>query len=161
MVLTVKLGGEVSNSIFQAYSNKGHDGFVGNSLVGEWCNFGADTNTSNLKNNYSKVSLFSYETLHMEKTDVTFCGVIMGDHSKTGINTMLNTASSVGVCANIFGAGFPPKKVDSFSWGGFEGSDKFILEKAYEVGHNMMSRRNVELTETDKKILAHIYYQLA
>lgn len=156
-----KVGGEVSNSIFQAYSNKGHDGFVGNSLVGEWCNFGADTNTSNLKNNYSKVSLFSYETLHMEKTDVTFCGVIMGDHSKTGINTMLNTASSVGVCANIFGAGFPPKKVDSFSWGGFEGSDKFILEKAYEVGHNMMSRRNVELTETDKKILAHIYYQLA
>jgi len=156
-----KVGGEVSNSIFQAYSNKGHDGFVGNSLIGEWCNFGADTNTSNLKNNYSNVRLYSYETLRMENTDVTFCGVVMGDHSKTGINTMLNTATSVGVCANIFGGGFPPKKINSFSWGGFDGSDKFILEKAYEVGQNMMKRRNVSLTEADKKILAHLYAQLA
>jgi UDP-N-acetylglucosamine diphosphorylase/glucosamine-1-phosphate N-acetyltransferase len=156
-----KVGGEISNSIFQAYSNKGHDGFMGNSIVGEWCNFGADTNTSNLKNNYSPVRIYSHETQQMEETEVTFCGVIMGDHSKTGINTMLNTATSVGVCANIFGSGFPPKKINSFSWGGFENSPKFKLDKAYEVAQNMMKRRKVELTEADKKILSALFNQMA
>ncbi|MEO9531223.1 MAG: GlmU family protein [Crocinitomicaceae bacterium] len=156
-----KVGGEVSNSIFQAYSNKGHDGFMGNSVIGEWCNFGADTNTSNLKNNYSNVRVFNYENEQMEDTNVTFCGVLMGDHSKTGINTMLNTATSVGVCANIFGGGFPPKKINSFSWGGFEDSPKFRLEKAFEVAQNMMKRRNVELTEADKNILSTLFNQMA
>lgn len=156
-----KVGGEVTNSIFYAYSNKGHDGFVGNSLIGEWCNLGADTNTSNLKNNYSNVRVYSYETNKMDESGVMFCGVIMGDHSKTGINTMLNTATSVGVCANIFGGGFPPKMINSFSWGGFNDSPRFKLDKAYEVGTNMMKRRGISLTEHDKSILSHIFNQLA
>lgn len=150
-----KVGGEVSNSIFQAYSNKGHDGFVGNSVIGEWCNFGADTNTSNLKNNYSNVRLYSYETDTMEEAEVLFCGVIMGDHSKTGINTMLNTATSVGVSANIFDSGFPPKYIPSFSWGGRDAT-KFEFNKACEVAERMMSRRGVEFTAADKAILAHL-----
>lgn len=156
-----KVGGEVSNSIFYAYSNKGHDGFVGNSLIGEWCNLGADTNTSNLKNNYSPVRVYSYEDQEMIESEVMFCGVIMGDQSKTGINTMLNTATSVGVCANIFGGGFPPKKVNSFSWGGFSDSPVFKLDKAFEVGNNMMKRRALHLTEADKSILSHLFNQLA
>ncbi|MBD3637054.1 MAG: GlmU family protein [Crocinitomicaceae bacterium] len=156
-----KIGGEVTNSIFTAYSNKGHDGFVGNSVIGDWCNLGADTNTSNLKNNYSNVRVYSYETMEMEETGVMFCGVIMGDHSKTSINTMLNTASSIGVCANIFGNGFPPKYVPSFSWGAIHSNEKFKLEKAFEVAENMMKRRNVALTKGDKNILSYLYEHLA
>jgi UDP-N-acetylglucosamine diphosphorylase/glucosamine-1-phosphate N-acetyltransferase len=156
-----KVGGEISNCIFQAYSNKGHDGFLGNSLVGEWCNFGADTNSSNLKNNYSPVKIYSYETNKLEQTNVQFCGVIMGDHSKTGINTMLNTATVVGVHANIFGGGFPPKFIPSFSWGGFEDSERFELEKAYEVAENMMSRRHLELSDFDKEIFNFLNDNLA
>ncbi|MFT4602827.1 MAG: UDP-N-acetylglucosamine diphosphorylase/glucosamine-1-phosphate N-acetyltransferase [Arenicella sp.] len=156
-----KIGGEVTNSIFYAYSNKGHDGFVGNSVIGEWCNLGADTNTSNLKNNYSNVRYYSYATKEMVETGTQFCGLIMGDHSKTGINTMLNTATNAGICANIFGGGFPPKQVKSFSWGGFDDSPVFKLDKAYEVAQNMMGRRQIELTETDKKILNHLFSQLA
>jgi UDP-N-acetylglucosamine diphosphorylase/glucosamine-1-phosphate N-acetyltransferase len=156
-----KVGGEITNSIFLAYSNKGHDGFVGNSLIGEWCNFGADTNTSNLKNNYSNVRLHSYKTGNMEDTDVLFCGVIMGDHSKTGINTMLNTATSVGVCSNIFGGGFPPKHVPSFSWGGFKDSDTFKLEKAIEVAERMMKRRGIDLSKEEISIFSHLFNQLA
>ena len=155
-----KIGGEVTNCMFQAYSNKGHDGFLGNSVVGEWCNFGADTNSSNLKNNYSNVRIYSFDTGQMTDTNVQFCGVLMGDHSKTGINTMLNTATTVGVCANIFNAGFPPKYIPSFSWGGF-GNERFILEKAFEVAKNMMGRRSVELTTDDKAILSHLYNSLA
>lgn len=156
-----KVGGEVSNCIFQAYSNKGHDGFLGNSVIGEWCNFGADSNSSNLKNNYSTVKIHSYTTNQLEETDVQFCGVLMGDHSKTGINTMLNTATVVGVSANIFGGGFPAKYIPSFTWGGVKNQDRFILDKAYEVAENMMSRRNISLTEGDKSILAHLYINLA
>jgi UDP-N-acetylglucosamine diphosphorylase/glucosamine-1-phosphate N-acetyltransferase len=152
-----KVGGEISNSIFQAYSNKGHDGFLGNSVIGEWCNFGADTNSSNLMNTYGKLKVHSYLTKKSEQTDITFCGVIMGDHSKTGINTMLNTATVVGVSANIFGAGFPAKYVPSFTWGGAESSAKFKLDKALEVAQNMMSRRNLSLSSTDKKILSHLH----
>ena len=152
-----KVGGEISNSIFQAYSNKGHDGFVGNSLIGEWCNLGADTNTSNLKNNYGKVKLYNYAERKQLSTNVTFCGLVMGDHSKTGINTMLNTATSVGIASNIFGGGFPPKFIPSFSWGGFDPQSRFILEKAFEVGENMMARRNVKLTENDRFILSYLY----
>lgn len=151
-----RVGGEVNNVVFQAYSNKGHDGFLGNAVIGEWCNLGADTNSSNLKNNYSTVKAYSYETQRMEQTNVQFMGLIMGDHSKCGINTMFNTATVVGVSANIFGADFPPKKIDSFSWGGSEGFVYFDLDKAFEVAQNMMSRRNISFTEEDKKILKYI-----
>ncbi|MEX1002142.1 MAG: GlmU family protein [Crocinitomicaceae bacterium] len=156
-----KVGGEVTNSIFFAYSNKGHDGFVGNSIIGEWCNLGADTNTSNLKNNYSPVRLYSYETQDMEETGVTFFGVMMGDHVKTGINTMLNTATSIGVCSNVFGGGFPSKFIPSFSWGAVHSNDLFKLEKAFEVADNMMKRRNTELSQADRKILTYLFQELA
>lgn len=156
-----KVGGEISNSVFQAYSNKGHDGFLGNSVVGEWCNFGADTNSSNLKNNYSNVKVYSYASEKIEVSDVLFCGVLMGDHSKTGINTMLNTATVVGVSANIFGGGFPEKHIPSFTWGGVDRMDKFILDKAFEVAENMMGRRKITLTGADKSILTYLYDNLA
>lgn len=151
-----KVGGEVNNVIFQAYSNKGHDGFLGNSVIGEWCNLGADTNCSNLKNNYSNVSAYSYETGLMEKTTVQFMGLIMGDHSKSGINTMFNTATVVGVSANIYGAGFPEKQIDSFTWGGADGLVSFKLDKAIEVAKAMMSRRKVEFTAGDQAIFEHL-----
>ena len=151
-----KVGGEVNNAVFQAYSNKGHDGFVGNSLIGEWCNLGADTNTSNLKNNYGFVSTYSYETNKEEATDIQFMGICMGDHSKCGINTMFNTATVVGVSANIFGSGFPAKFVDSFSWGGADGIQTFKFEKAIEYSNNMMQRRDLQLTEDEIQILKKI-----
>lgn len=156
-----KVGGEISNCVFQSYSNKGHDGFLGNSVVGEWCNFGADTNSSNLKNNYSNVKVYSYETNKIELSDVLFCGVLMGDHSKTGINTMLNTATVVGVSANIFGGGFPPKHIPSFTWGGVDKTDRFDKEKAFQVAENMMQRRKKELSDGDKAILTYIFDRLA
>ena len=151
-----KVGGEVNNSVFQAYSNKGHEGFVGNSLIGEWCNLGADTNTSNLKNNYGNVSTYSYETQKEEKTNVQFMGLTMGDHSKCGINTMFNTATVVGVSCNIYGADFPPKLIPSFSWGGGSGFVPFKFDKAVEFANNMMMRRGLELTEEEIKILAFV-----
>jgi UDP-N-acetylglucosamine diphosphorylase/glucosamine-1-phosphate N-acetyltransferase len=148
-----KVGGEVNNSIFQAYSNKGHEGFVGNSLIGEWCNLGADTNTSNLKNNYGNVSTYSYETDKEEKTNVQFMGLTMGDHSKCGINTMFNTATVVGVSCNIYGADFPPKFIPSFSWGGSAGFVPFKFEKAIEYANNMMERRGLKLSEEEVNIM--------
>lgn len=151
-----KVGGEVNNAVFQAYSNKGHDGFLGNSLIGEWCNLGADTNTSNLKNNYGLVRTYSYETKKEEATDIQFMGVCMGDHSKCGINTMFNTAAVVGVSANVFGAGFPAKFIDSFSWGGSDGIQTFKFEKAIEYSNNMMHRRDLQLTEDEIQILKKI-----
>jgi UDP-N-acetylglucosamine diphosphorylase/glucosamine-1-phosphate N-acetyltransferase len=151
-----KVGGEVNNVVFQAYSNKGHDGFLGNSVIGEWCNLGADTNCSNLKNNYGLVSAYSYLSKQIEKTEVQFMGLVMGDHSKSAINTMFNTATVTGVCANIFGSGFPSKYVPSFTWGGIEKSVPFKLEKAFEVAQNMMGRRKIELTQLDKDILQFI-----
>jgi UDP-N-acetylglucosamine diphosphorylase/glucosamine-1-phosphate N-acetyltransferase len=148
-----KVGGEVNNVIFQAFSNKGHDGFIGNAVIGEWCNLGADTNSSNLKNNYSNVKAYSYETDQMENTDVQFMGLMMGDHSKCGINTMFNTATVVGVSANIYGGDFPSKKIDSFSWGGPNHRVvDFQLEKAIEAAKAMMERRNVPFTEADREI---------
>lgn len=155
-----KVGGEVSNVVFQAYSNKGHDGFLGNSVIGEWCNLGADSNTSNLKNNYSLVSTYSYETQKEEKTNVQFMGLTMGDHSKCGINTMFNTASVVGVFSNIFGSGFPKKYVPSFQWGNAEELEVFQFEKAIIAANNMMERRGLKLTEADVQILRHIFDQL-
>ena len=153
-----KVGGEISNVVFQSYSNKGHDGFLGNSVVGEWCNFGADSNTSNLKNNYSEVKVWNYATDSFEGSGRQFHGVIMGDHSKTGINTMLNTGTVVGVFANIFGSGFPFKFIPSFTWGGgFEDSQEYKLEKAIEVAEKVMERRKVVLTDLERDILSHIF----
>jgi len=152
-----RVGGEVSNSVFQAYSNKGHDGFLGNALVGEWCNFGADTNTSNLKNNYGMVDTYSFESKDQQRTNVQFMGVCMGDHSKCGINTMFNTGTVVGVSSNIYGAGFPEKWVPSFSWGGAEEMVPFRFEKAIEYANNMMSRRNRSLSDEEIAILKYIF----
>ncbi len=151
-----RVGGEISNSIMLGFSNKGHDGFLGNSVIGEWCNFGANTNTSNLKNNYSNVDFFSMESQKAVPTEVTFLGTIMGDHSKTGINTMLNTATWVGVSANVFGAGFPSKHIPSFSWSGF-GDERFRLDEALRVARIMMKRRNQVLSPWDEKILSVLY----
>jgi UDP-N-acetylglucosamine diphosphorylase/glucosamine-1-phosphate N-acetyltransferase len=152
-----KVGGEVSNCVIQDYSNKGHDGFLGNSIIGEWCNLGADTNTSNLKNNYGKVQLWSYETTSFEKTGLQFCGLIMGDHSKCGINTMFNTGTVVGVSSNIFGGDFPSKFIPSYSWGGVGEVVPYKLEKAFEVAEIVMTRRGVELDEKEKAILTAIF----
>ncbi|MFY7989612.1 MAG: GlmU family protein [Fluviicola sp.] len=152
-----KVGGEISNCVFQAYSNKGHDGFLGNSLVGEWCNFGADSNTSNLKNNYSLIRSWSYEKGEEVETGLQFMGVCMGDHSKTAINTMLNTATVVGVSCNIFGGGFPKKFIPSFTWGACESSELFDLAKAKEAASAMMSRRQVEFTDGDHAIFDFLF----
>ena len=152
-----KVGGEVSNSVFYGYSNKGHDGFLGNSIIGEWCNLGADTNSSNLKNNYSNVSVWNYSTESIEHTNEIFVGLIMGDHSKTGINTMLNTGTVVGVSANIYGGDFPPKFIPSFSWGGSSGFQTFNFEKAKEVANKMMQRRGLYLTDEESSILEFAY----
>ena len=151
-----KVGGEVTNSVFQSYSNKGHDGFLGNSVIGEWCNLGADTNNSNLKNNYAEVKLWNYSHDRFENTGLQFCGLVMGDHSKCGINTMFNTGTVVGVSANIFGAGFPRNFIPSFSWGGSSGYITFKLNKAYEVAHKAMQRRSKSFDEVEKSILDHV-----
>lgn len=152
-----KVGGEVSNIIIFGYSNKGHDGFVGNSVIGEWCNLGADTNSSNLKNNYGHVKLWSYRTKAFEDTGLQFAGLIMGDHSKTAINTQLNTGTVVGVASNIFKEGFPPNLIENFSWGGFKDDERFKLDKAYEVAEKVMARRKVPFTEQDKAIFKYIF----
>lgn len=152
-----RIGGEVNNSVLFAYSNKGHDGFLGNSVLGEWCNIGADSNNSNLKNNYEEVKLWSYETEGFAKTGSQFCGLMMGDHSKCGINTMFNTGTVVGVSANIFGSGFPRNFVPSFSWGGASGFSTYITKKAFETARIVMSRRNLEFDEQEEKILAHVF----
>ena len=151
-----KVGGEVNNVIFQAYSNKGHDGFLGNSLIGEWCNLGADTNTSNLKNNYSKVRTYSYSSKTEVQTDLQFIGLSMGDFSKCAINTMFNTATVVGVSCNIFTHGFPKKHIPSFSWVQGETYSINELNKAFDSANNMMHRRNLLLSKEDKAILTHI-----
>ncbi len=152
-----KVGGELSNVVIQAYSNKGHDGFLGNSVIGEWCNLGADTNNSNLKNNYAPVRLWNYVTEHFDRTGLQFCGLIMGDHSKCGINTMFNTGTVVGVAANIFGSGFPRNFVPSFAWGGASGFTETKLKPTFETAKIMMSRRNLEFTQQEQDILTHIF----
>lgn len=152
-----KVGGEVNNIIILGYSNKGHDGFVGNSVIGEWCNLGADTNSSNLKNNYAEVKLWNYTKQKFIKSGLQFAGMIMGDHSKSAINTQFNTGTVVGVSANIFTSGFPPNIIKSFSWGGKSESPNFKLEQAFEVAERTMKRRGIELSEQDKKIIEYIY----
>lgn len=152
-----KVGGEVNNSVLFGCSNKGHDGFLGNSVLGEWCNLGADTNTSNLKNNYAEVRLWDYQTEGFAKTGLQFCGLMMGDHSKCGINTMFNTGTVVGVSANIFGSGFPRNFVPSFSWGGSKGFVTYKTSKAFEVAEVVMARRKELFTDKDKAILEHVF----
>lgn len=153
-----KAGGEVSNSVLFGYSSKSHDGFIGNTVLGEWCNLGAGTTTSNLKNSYGNAQLYNYKEKKLVDTGRQFCGLIMGDHSKAGINTMFNTGTVVGVSANIFGPVMPGKIVPSFSWGN-DGKEKYKLEKVFEVAERVMERRQQTLNETDKKILTHIYDQ--
>ncbi|EAZ80287.2 GlmU family protein [Algoriphagus machipongonensis] len=152
-----KVGGEISNSVFFGYSNKGHDGFLGNSVIGEWCNMGADTNTSNLKNNYASVKLWDYTKGSFSNTGLQFCGLMMGDHSKCGINTMFNTGTVVGVGANIYGGGFPRNFIPSFAWGGSEGYSTYQFLKFKETAELVMGRRKVPWTKKDEEILQWIF----
>ncbi len=155
-----KVGGEVSNCVFFGYSNKSHDGFLGNAVIGEWCNLGAATNCSNLKNNYGTVRIWNYAEGNYEKTELQFCGLLMGDHSKSGICTMFNTATVVGTGANVFGEGFPPKFIPSFAWGNGNHQTKFVsthLDALFKTAERVMVRRNVEFTETDRKIMKHVF----
>jgi UDP-N-acetylglucosamine diphosphorylase/glucosamine-1-phosphate N-acetyltransferase len=156
-----KVGGEVNNSVIFGYSNKAHDGFLGNSVIGEWCNLGADTNTSNLKNNYAHVKVWNYKKGGFIDTGLQFCGLIMGDHSKCGINTMFNTGTVVGVSANIFGDGFPRNFIPSFSWGGAQGFATYKTVKAFETAKIVMARRGLELNSVDKEIMQYIFDQTA
>ena len=152
-----KVGGEVNNSVFFGYSSKAHDGFLGNSVIGEWCNLGADTNNSNLKNNYADVKLWNYEMERFKKTGLQFCGLIMGDHSKCGINTMFNTGTVIGISANIFGSGFPRNFVPSFSWGGASGFQVYKLPKVFEVASKVFERRKLDFDENEQNILSEVY----
>lgn len=151
------IGGEVSNSVLFGFSNKGHDGFLGNAVVGEWCNIGADSNNSNLKNNYEEVKLWNYETEHFAKTGLQFCGLMMGDHSKCAINTMFNTGTVVGVSCNIFASGFPRNFIPSFSWGGNSGFIPYLPKKAFETARIVFARRNQIFDEVEERILEHVF----
>lgn len=152
-----KIGGEVSNSVLLGYSSKGHDGYLGNSVLGEWCNLGAGTCSSNLKNNYAEVRLWNYGEERFLPTGQQFCGVIMGDHSKCGINSMINTGTVIGVFANVFGDGFPRNFIPSFSWGGASGFSTYRLNKAFETAERVMQRRDKALEEQDKAILSQVF----
>lgn len=152
-----KVGGEVNNSVIFGYSNKAHDGFLGNSVIAEWCNLGADTNNSNLKNNYGNVKLFSYAAHKPVDTGLQFCGLMMGDHSKSGINTMFNTGTVVGVAANIYGGGFPETHIPSFSWGGADGFETYRLDKLYETAERVFERRGLMFDQVEKDILKAVF----
>lgn len=151
------VGGEVNNSILMKYSNKGHDGYLGNSVLGEWCNLGAGTNNSNLKNNYAEVKLWSYETERFAKTGLQFCGLMMGDHSKCAINTMFNTGTVIGVSANIYGSNFPRNFIPSYSWGGAAGFTTYQINKAKETADLVLKRKNLEFNEVEQRILEHVF----
>ena len=155
----VKVGGEVSNVVIFGYSNKAHDGFIGNSVIGEWCNIGADTNASNLKNTYEEVRVWSIEKNTFVPTGQTFFGTIMGDHSKCGINTMFNTGTIVGVSSNIYGHGYQRNYIPSFAWGGVMGLKSYDIDKAIEVAEKMYQRRNIVMSDEDKSILKNVYTQ--
>lgn len=156
-----KVGGEVSNSVLLGYSNKGHDGYLGNSVLGEWCNIGADTNTSNLKNNYKDIKLWSYKHKRFADTGQQFCGLIMADHAKSGINVMFNTGTVIGVASNIFGVGYPRNFIPSFAWGGGKGYSTYKLADAFETMELVMKRRGMHLNDMDKHILTHVFEQSA
>jgi UDP-N-acetylglucosamine diphosphorylase/glucosamine-1-phosphate N-acetyltransferase len=152
-----KVGGEVNNSVIFGFSNKAHDGFLGNSVIGEWCNIGADSNNSNLKNNYAPVRLWNYHQEKFEMTGLTFCGLIMGDHSKCGINTMFNTGTVIGVSANIFGSGFPRNFIPDFSWGGATGFTTYKPNDAFATAKLVYERRNKKFDEKEKEILVKVF----
>ncbi|MGI9545968.1 MAG: GlmU family protein [Flavobacteriaceae bacterium] len=152
-----KICGEVNNSVIFGYSSKGHDGYLGNSVLGEWCNIGADSNNSNLKNNYAKVRIWNYDTESFEQTGLQFCGLMMGDHSKTAINTMFNTGTVIGVNSNIYVPGFPRNFIPSFSWGGATGFSNYLPKKAFEAAQVMMARRGKEFNEIEADILNHVF----
>lgn len=152
-----KIGGEVNNVVLTGYSNKGHEGYLGNSVLGEWCNIGADTNTSNLKNNYATVKIWDYPSERFVPTGLQFCGLIMGDHSKTGINTMFTTGTVVGVSSNIFGAGYPRNFIPSFTWGGSGGLKTYRTDKAFDTAEKVMERRKIEFSDVEKKILERVF----
>ena len=152
-----KVCGEVSNSVIFGYSSKGHEGYLGNAVLGEWCNIGADSNNSNLKNNYAKVRLWNYATEKFDQTGLQFCGLMMGDHSKTAINTMFNTGTIIGVNCNIYVPGFPRNFIPSFSWGGASGFSSYLPKKAFEVAKVMMARRGVEFDDKEARILEHVF----
>lgn len=151
-----KIGGEVNNSVVFGYSNKAHDGFLGNSVIGEWCNLGADTNNSNLKNNYANVKLYNYASGKQEDSGLQFCGLFMGDHSKSGINTMFNTGTVVGVGCNIYGGSFPPTHIPNFSWGGAEGLEEYKLEKLFETAVKVYERRGLHFGEAERTLLSAV-----
>ena len=152
-----KVCGEISNSVIFGYSSKGHEGYLGNAVLGEWCNIGADSNNSNLKNNYAKVRLWNYASEKFEQTGLQFCGLMMGDHSKTAINTMFNTGTVIGVNANIYVPGFPRNFIPSFSWGGASGFSTYQPQKAFEAAKVMMARRGVAFDEKEANILNHVF----
>ena len=152
-----KIGGEVNNVILSGYCSKGHDGYLGNAVIGEWCNLGADTNNSNLKNNYAEVKIWEYSQERFVNTGLQFCGLIMGDHIKCGINTMFNTGTIIGVSANIYGSNFPRNFIPSFSWGGAAGFITYTLNKAIETADLVMNRKNENYTDEDREIMKHIF----
>ncbi len=152
-----KVCGEINNSVIFGYSSKGHEGYLGNAVLGEWCNIGADSNNSNLKNNYAKVRLWNYDTQKFDRTGLQFCGLMMGDHSKTAINTMFNTGTVIGVNSNIYTPGFPRNFVPSFSWGGASGFTTYMPKKAFEAAKVMMARRGVEFDDKEAQILEHVF----
>lgn len=156
-----KVGGEVAAAMIYGYSNKAHDGYLGCSVVGEWCNIGADSNTSNLKNNYETVKAWNHATAEFQDTGLQFCGLMMGDHSKCGINSMFNTGTVVDVFANVFGEGFLRSYIPSFTWGGTHQLTTYKLEKALETLKRVMERRHVQPTEIDTGILTRVYEQTA
>ena len=156
-----KIGGELSNVVFQGFSNKAHDGFIGNSVVGYWCNFGADTNSSNLKNNYGEVKSWNYDSESFEDTGTQYCGLVVGDHSKSGINTMFNTGSVIGAFVNVFDGGFPPKYIPSFSWGNKDGFETYKFDKAIDVAKIVMNRRGIELDEKTIEIYRTLFDQMS
>jgi len=153
-----RVGGEVNNAVLWGYSSKGHEGYLGNSVLGEWCNIGADTNNSNLKNNYTEVKLWDYATHHFRKTGLQFCGLIMGDHAKCGINTMFNTGTVVGVGANVFGGGYPPNFIPDFGWGGKNHMELYHLDKMMETAQRVFDRREGRVfDENEKAILKKVF----
>ena len=153
----VKVGGELNNVLILGYSNKGHDGFLGNAVIGEWCNIGAASDASNLKNNYGKLRVWNYSKESFIKTDLQFCGLLMGDYSRCSIHSTFNTATVVGVCANLFGSGFPRTFLPSFSYGGAQGLKTYAFDKALESNRSMMERRGVDLTSYDRDVLRTVF----
>ena len=152
-----KVGGEINNAVLYGSSSKGHEGYLGNSVLGEWCNIGADSNNSNLKNNYAEVKLWDYNTRRFRKTGLQFCGLVMADHAKCGINTMFNTGTVVGVSANVFGAGYPRNFVPDFAWGGAQGFEVYTMNKVFETAEKVFERRDTVFGDIDKKILSEVF----